>query len=83
MRADTASSHLDQIRIPRIATDVEVVICRLFPRWLPKHMSYTRGQHRSCAHPSDGGAYGISTLARIVLPFVLMHCLGLRRDNLV
>jgi hypothetical protein len=42
--ADTANSHLDQIRIPGIATDVEVVIRRLFPCWLPKHMPYSRGK---------------------------------------
>ena len=42
--ADTASSHLDQIRIPGIATDMKVIVCRLFPRWLPKHMSYSRGK---------------------------------------
>jgi hypothetical protein len=80
MRTDTASSHLDQVCIPRIAANVEVVVCRLFPRWLPKHMSYSRCVSlRSCAQRSaaSSGAYDISTHARIVLPFVLMCCLGL------
>lgn len=36
---NTVGPHLNQICIPRITTDVKVVVCRFFSGWLPKNMS--------------------------------------------
>ncbi len=69
---DRQATHLDQICIPRIATDVEVVICRLFPRWLPKYMSYARGEV-VCAAASEWGLRYFD--ARTNRPAIRAHAL--------
>lgn len=62
--------HLYQIGVPSIATDMQVIVARFLPRWLPKDMSCGILQSaRSCAF--DDEAYDISTRAQNDLPFGL------------
>lgn len=70
----SAGSHLDQIRVPGIPTDVQVVVARLLPHALSEYMSWGDVSVLSC--PGDE-AYGISTRARNGLPLVAI-CLQIQ-----
>jgi hypothetical protein len=41
-------THLDQVRVPGIAADVEVIVAELLSRRLPEDVSYKRGAKTLC-----------------------------------
>ena len=53
-------SHLHQIRIPSIATDMQVIVACFLPRGLSEDMSYSPSQ-LDLVPPAPGEAYDIST----------------------
>lgn len=73
--------YLHQVRVPCIATDVEVIIGRLLTSWLSKDVSYrcwlAGSRATRCVYSSMHGAavwtHDISTRAQSDRPFVIMH----------
>jgi hypothetical protein len=61
-------TNLHQIGIPRIATDVQVVVARFLPRRLPEYMSCPAVSLLSCLAQGNDEAYDTSTRARTCLP---------------
>ena len=60
-------AHLHQIRVPRIATDMQIVVARLLPGGFSKNVSWCRGQLALVPYWRRE-AYGTSTRAQSGLP---------------
>ena len=58
--------YLDQVCVPRIATDMQVIVTWFFSCWFPEDMSCSRSALILCL--DDDEAYDISTRAQNDLP---------------